>query len=158
MIKNLLALLLALQKTTLDADQHLLLAPLGNKVEAISKKNRPNEQDRHNVQIKINDILDRNPTLATHYHQILAHLQTRSDEKLRTLLPSLEQRKLFEPKGVPTLGYTPGEFVPDPTELENIVVDVSKIILRYENPVKASQALLPDADKVMYNQPKTDPK
>ncbi|OQW91803.1 MAG: hypothetical protein BWK79_16090 [Beggiatoa sp. IS2] len=143
MTKNLLALLLALQKATLDADtQHYLLPQLGSKLEAISQKSHPNEQDWHNVQTKINDILDRNPLLAAHYQQFSLWLQTWTDEGLRTLLPSPEQRKLFDSKSAPTLGYTPGDFPPNSAELENLIVDVSQLILRYKNPAKASRELL----------------
>jgi len=129
MTKNLLALLLALQKATLDADQHFLLAQLGNKLEAISKKH-PHEQDWQNVQTKINDLLDRNPTLAGHYQQFSAQLQTWTDEDLREFSPNPDLLEPFRPKGVATLGSPP---LPLRRSKDELVNEFLYVVIQHEN-------------------------
>lgn len=107
MIKNLLALLLALQKATLDANQRLLLTQLGNKLEAISRKSSAPEEDWKNAQTKINQLLEKNSTLAEQYQQILAQLQAETDEELVALLPSRQEIDLLRPHRPATLGQPP---------------------------------------------------
>jgi hypothetical protein len=153
MIRNLLALLLTLQKTTLDDDtQRYLLPQLGNKLEAISHKEHPNEQDRQNVQTKINNLLSKNPTLTQDYQQLFARLQTWTDAELGTLLPQPETIKSLQPQQLPILGYRPDPFSPNKDELENIIVVVSQIILRHENPAEMSKKLLSQSDKLTAKQ------
>lgn len=151
MTRNLLALLLALQKTMLDPEtQRYSLRQLGNKLETLSKKKHLDEADRQNVQTKINNLLNENPTLTQNYQQYFAQLQTWNDTKLRTLLPSPEiiteiiANSLQPP---PTLGHSPGPFLPNTDELENNVVVVSQLILRHRDPEKMSKKLLRQADK-----------
>lgn len=107
MIKNLLALLLALQKATLDANQRLLLIQLGNKLEAVSRKSSVPEEDWVIVQARINQLLETNSTLAEQYQQILARLQAETDEELVALLPSRREIDLLRPHPPATLGQPP---------------------------------------------------
>lgn len=137
MIKNLLALLLALQKATLDTDQRLLLTQLGNKLEAISRKS-PNEADWQNGQAKINQLLKLNSTLAEQYQQILAQLQAETDEELVALLPSRREIDLLRPHPPATLGQPPtpdGNIDPPEPNGGNIIkiIDMINITSRGEN-------------------------
>jgi hypothetical protein len=151
MTRNLLALLLALQRTMLDPEtRRYSLRQLGNKLETLSKKKRLDKADRQNIQTKINNLLNENPILAQDYRQRLAQLQTWNDAELRTLLPSPEIITKIIAKSLqppPTLGHSPGPFLPNTDELENNVVVVSQLILRHGDPEKMSKKLLRQADK-----------
>ena len=151
MTKNLLALLLALQKAILDVDQCLLLNQLGNKLEGISQE-PPNKANWQNVQTKINDILNRNPALAKNYQHFLEQLQTWTDENLATLLPSLETMQSLQLQPPAMLGYKPGRFSENKDELENIAVVVSYLILKHKNLADKAKEVLPH-DKLTANQP-----
>jgi hypothetical protein len=152
MTKNLLALLLALQKAELDDDtKNHLLPQLGAKLATFSEK-QPNSQDWDNVQTKLNDILDKNSSFAQYYQQISTQLQTWTDEDLKVFLPHPDLLASLQSKGIPTLGYRPGVFSSNKDELENYVVIVTQTILRHEKPTEVSKQLLQPSDKLM-NQP-----
>lgn len=133
MVKNLLALLLALQKVDLDDDTQLLLDHLGGQLATLS---------RDAIQTKIDGVLGKNPLLAEQYQPILAQLQSWTDEELRLLLPNPEQLNSFKSKKIATLGPPPSPLRTSKEELVNEFVYVAIVVLQHDKPAETSKTLL----------------
>jgi len=71
------------------------------------------------VQTKINDLLNKNSTLAGYYQQFFAQLKTWTDEDLREFSPDPALLKPFRPKSVAVLGPPPISLRRDKEELVN---------------------------------------
>lgn len=149
MIKNLLALLLALQKTTLDANQRPLVTQLSDELETISRKSSAPEEDWEIVQTKINQLLEKNSTFAEQYQQTLSQLQLETDERLMALLLSRQRINLPRSHAPKVLGQSPtrdGNI--DPTEpnernIIKIIDDMVKVILSDKNSETKESLLAP---------------
>lgn len=145
MVRNLLALLVALQDVELSDSQRYSLQELGNKcANGLGKRISPNGwQD---IQAKLTAILVQSPELARRYQVVHSQLQLVPEEELMTRLPSPALRAQFRTEGLKTLGYTPPPLVAGGNnELENIVVEITTITLQQAKPSEVSKTLLPPA-------------
>ncbi|OQW93595.1 MAG: hypothetical protein BWK79_10310 [Beggiatoa sp. IS2] len=149
MTKDLLALLLALRDMALDNTQRYLLGTIATATTAYFKK--PDDDNLKNVQAKIKQLCKLNPTLAGHYQQFSAQLQTWTDEDLWMQLSPLQEKinALLPPAKLGQLGEfvrlaestdEPGNFA---IKVEKTIKAISECILRAEDPPEASKKLLP---------------
>lgn len=149
MVRNLLALLVALQEAELNDSQRYSLRGLSNTCANYLGK-RISPDGWQNIQAKLTAILVESPELARRYQVVNSQLQLMNEEELMTLLPSLELRQRFQSAGVKTLGQPPAHLRHEwSQELENIVVEVATIILKSNKVVEMAHRLLPAADTVV---------
>lgn len=145
MIRNLLALLLALQKTPVNARHEC--SQLANKLQALSEKKRPPEQDWQSIQTQIDTLLNHDSILAQSYQAICTQLRTWTNDELCAWLPSFEKIKLLLPQHPPTLGYPPASPPSSQDEVTNTIMVISQLILRHDNPAEKSREVLSQWDQ-----------